>query len=63
LDSSKLEHHLIQQGIALSLGGFFARANSLLHQSEVKAKEHQALADELALVKGQMANQAHCFFV
>ena len=53
----------LMEGIALSLGGFFARANSLLHQSEAKAKEHQALADELALVKGQMTNQAHRFFM
>jgi len=51
------------EGITLNLGGFFARANSLLHQSEAKAKEHQALADELAVVKEQMANQAYRFFI
>jgi len=51
------------EGIALSLGGFFARANSFLHHFEAKAKEYQALADELALVKGQLANQAHRFFI
>jgi len=48
---------------ALSLGGFLARTSSSFHQAEVKAKEHQALADELALVKEQMAKEAQHFFI
>jgi len=30
---------------------------------EAKAKEYQALADELVVVKGQLANQTHRFFI
>jgi len=47
---------VLPENMALSLGGFFAHAKSSFHQAEVKAKEQQALTDELALVKEQMAN-------
>jgi len=53
----------LPESIALSLGGFLTRANSSFHQAEVKAKEKQALADELVLVKEQMAKQAQRFFI
>jgi len=49
--------------MALSLGEFFARANSSSHKVELKTKEQQALADELARVKEQLANQAQSFFI
>ena len=53
----------LQESIALSLGGFFARVNSSFHQVEAKTKEQQALIDELAQVKEQMAKQAQHFFI
>jgi len=53
----------LQESMTLSLGGFFARANSSTHQAEVKAKEQQALSDELAQLKEQMAKQAQRFFI
>jgi len=49
--------------MALSLGGLLARANSSSHQAEVRAKEQQALTDELAMVKEQMAKQTQRFFI
>jgi len=49
--------------MALSLGEFFARANSSSHEAELKTKEQQALIDELTRVKEQLANQAQSFFI
>jgi len=45
----------MQEILALSLREFFARANSSSHEAELKTKEQQVLAEELALVKEQMA--------
>jgi len=53
----------LPESMALSLGGFLARTNSSSHQAEVKAKEQQALTEELVLVKEQMAKQAQRFFI
>jgi len=41
----------------------FAPANSSSHEAELKTKKQQALADELARVKEQLANQAQSFFI
>ncbi|XP_068504109.1 uncharacterized protein [Phaseolus vulgaris] len=49
--------------MALSLGGLLARANFSSHQAEVRAKEQQALVDELTQVKEQMDAQAQRFFI
>jgi len=43
----------LQESMTLSLGDFFARSNSSSHEAEMKTKEQQALADELARVKEQ----------
>jgi len=53
----------LQESMALSLGEFFARANSSSHENKMKTKEQQALADELSRVKEQQANQAQRFFI
>jgi len=53
----------LQESMALSLGEFLARANSSSHEDELKTKEQQALTDELAQVKEQLANQAQRIFV
>ena len=53
----------LPESMVLSLGGFFARANSSFHQAEVKAKEQHAFANELSLVKEQMVNQAQRLFI
>jgi len=53
----------LQESMALNLGEFFARANSSSHEAELKTREQQALADELARVKEQLANQAQSFFI
>ena len=53
----------MQESLALSLGEFFARAKSSSHEAELKTKEQQALSEELALVKEQMAKQAQSFFI
>jgi len=49
--------------MALSLGGLLARANFSSHQAEVRAKEQQALVDELTQVKEQMDAQVQRFFI
>jgi len=46
----------VQENLALNLGEFFAKANACSHEAELKAKEQLALAEELALVKEQLAN-------
>jgi len=53
----------VQENLALSLGEFFAQANASSREAELKAKEQMALAEELALVKMQLANQAQTFFI
>ena len=53
----------VQESLALSLGEFFAHANSSSHKAELKTKEQQALAEDLARVKEQLANQAQSFFI
>ena len=45
-----------------SHGEFFAQADAFSHEAESKAKEQLALAEELALVKEQLAQQAQVFF-
>jgi len=49
--------------LALNLVEFFAQANAFSHEAESKAKEKLALAEELALVKEPLANQAQGFFI
>jgi len=53
----------VQENLAFSLGEFFAQANTFSHEAESKAKEQLALAEELALVKEQLANQLQGFFI
>jgi len=45
----------VQENLALSFGEFFAHANSSSHEAELKTKEQLALAEELALVKEELA--------
>jgi len=49
--------------LALNLSEFFAQAHTSSHEAELKTKEQLALAEELALVKEQLANQAQGFFI
>ena len=58
-----LDDGTLPENMALSLGGVLARAIFSSHQAEVRAKEQQALANELAQVKEQMAAQAQRFFI
>ena len=58
-----LADEMLPEDMTLSLGGLLARANSSSHQAEVRAKEQQALADELDTMKEQMARQAQRFFI
>jgi len=52
----------VRESLALNFGEFFAQANAFSHEVESKAKEQLALAEELALVKEQLAQQAQVFF-
>jgi len=54
---------VLPESMTLSLGGLPARTNSSSHQAEVRDKEQQTLADELALGKEQMAKQTQRFFI
>jgi len=51
----------VQESLTLSLGEFFAQADGFSHEVESKAKEQLDLAEELALVKEQLAQQAQVF--
>jgi len=44
--------------LALSLGEFLSQLDAFSHEVESKAKEQMALAEELALAKEQLAQQA-----
>jgi len=61
--TGSLSDEAVQEKWALYLGEFLARANSSSREAEKKSQEHQALAEELALVKEQMAKQAKSFFI
>jgi len=52
----------VRENLALSLGEFFAQVDTFSQEAESKTKEQLALAEELALVKEQLANQAQGFF-
>jgi len=52
----------VVESAAYCLGEFFSRASSWRHQTETRAREYQALADELALVKEQMTDQGRRWF-
>ena len=52
----------VEESVAYSLREHFSRASSWRHQTEARAREYQALADELALVKEQMNDQARRWF-
>jgi len=43
----------MEESVARSLGEYFSRASSWWQQTKARAKEYQALADELALLKEQ----------
>jgi len=53
---------VVRENLALSFGEFFAQADTFSHEAESKTKEQLALAEELALVKEQLAKQAHVSF-
>jgi len=52
----------VRESLALSFGEFFTQDDAFSHEAESKAKEQLALAEELALVKEQLAQQAQVFF-
>ena len=52
---------VVRESLALNLGEFFAQVDAFSHEAESKAKEKLALAEELALVKEQLAQQAQVF--
>ena len=48
----------VVESVAYCLGEFFSHASSWRHQTETRARDYQALAEELALVKEQTNDQA-----
>ena len=52
----------MEESIIRSLGGYLSHASSWRQQTETMAREYQALADELALLKEQTTDQARRWF-